>query len=156
MSSNCGWPWAKRGRWRRKARRPWSGALIRRAALEPGESEQNERDDERAKRVIDVNMIRSGLKPRKEAWEAACGNEPVDGGEREGHEAEKGGDQWRRLGHDARSSRAAALRQESMDFHGDYGRGSGAQPNPTLATPGLRRISRESSTAACRCLTASR
>ena len=67
--------------------------LVRRAASEPGDSEQDERDDKRAQRVVYVNMIRSGLKSGKEGREAACWGQPIEGGEREGDKAEKGGNQ---------------------------------------------------------------
>jgi hypothetical protein len=99
--------------------------------------------------MVDVHMIGSGLKPGEETGQAARGRKPVEGGEREGREAENASDQWPRSAHGA----GLAEGQAGGKSLGPQAR---RQPKPTPTAPGVSRMSLESSTAACRCFTASR
>ena len=67
-------------------------ALLFPTRLEPREGEQEKRYDERAERMLDVDVLRARLEPWQERRKAAGGREPVHGGKHEEHDAKKSGD----------------------------------------------------------------
>src|SRR3984957_18816187 len=75
--------------------------IILGAQLKPddGDSEKDERDDQRAKRVREVHVIGFGLKPGEEAGKAVCGGEPIDDREAHEHEPDNADDPCHWLGH---------------------------------------------------------
>ncbi len=79
--------------------------------------------------MVDVHMIGSGLKPREETGKAARGRKPVEGGDREGDEAENASDQWPRSAHGAGLAEGQAGGKS-------LGPEAWRQPKPTWAAPG--------------------
>jgi hypothetical protein len=86
--------------------------ILFRPALKPGKGKQGERNNQRDKRVRQVNVVGARFKPGDEGGKAARWNERVEGGERQEHEAENAGDQGQRLCHVVLSSRATRRRQQ--------------------------------------------
>ena len=88
-----------------------SGTLRR--ALKPSESDEDDRDHERTKRVPDVHAFHARLEARQERRKILRRRHPIHDGKRQKDDAEKSGDQRQRSGHHAnvRDDRLAAKRQ---------------------------------------------